>query len=138
MPAFVSPFALATVAALGVLGCVQLDGTGTSGGTSTSSGGASASSGGSSSDAGTTTAGQACLDTAAAYATAAKRCGGDYDAERTAFIADLANGDCNAVTIRNEAELRSQCIPSFGGISCADLKEQRFVPGCAEQIVRSR
>ena len=57
--------------------------------------------------AGTTIAGKACLDTATAYATAAQRCGGDYDAERAAFIRDLANGDCDSVSIRNETELRN-------------------------------
>lgn len=129
----VRPFSLATFAALAILGCIGQDGTGTSGGSS------SGTSGSSNADAGaTTTEGKACADTAAAYATAAQRCGSDYEAERKAFIRDLAGGDCDAVSIRNESELRSQCIPSFSRISCADLKNARFVPACAGQILRSR
>jgi hypothetical protein len=133
------PYALAWFTAFALLGCLPTEG----GGTSSSSGGTSGSSGstgdgGSSGDAGTTTAGKACLDTASAFATAAQRCGGDYDAERAAFIRDLANGDCDAVSIRNETELRSGCIPSFARISCSDLMQQRFAPSCAEQIIRSK
>lgn len=126
----------APLLSLSLLACLPLDNTGTSSGSASSSGGSSATADGG--EGGTTTAGIACLDTATAYATAAKRCGGDYDAERAAFIRDLANGDCNAVSIRNEAELRSQCIPSFSTISCADLTNQRFAPGCAEQIIRTK
>jgi len=123
--------------ALTLLACLPLDNTGSSSGSASSSGGSSGSAadGG---EAGTTTAGLACLDTATAFATAAKRCGGDYEAERAAFIRDLANGDCNSVSIRNESELRTQCIPSFRTISCADLTNQRFAPSCAEQIIRSQ
>ena len=140
MPA--SPVAVALLAgpvlALALIACLPLDNTGTSGGSASSTGGSS----GTTADGGeggtTTTAGLACLDTATAFATAAKRCGGDSDAERAAFIRDLANGDCNLVSIRNETELRSQCIPSFRTISCADLTNQRFAPSCAEQIIRSK
>lgn len=85
-----------------------------------------------------TAAAKACLDTATVYATSAKRCGGNYDAEYAAFIRDLANGDCNNVTIRNEAELRNQCFPALARIACNDLKEQRLAPSCAEQIVRNK
>lgn len=116
-----------------VAGCLPPPDDGTSGGTSGSSGAGAADGG----DSGLTRAGQACNDLATAYATAAKRCGGDYDSERTAFIRDLANGDCNSVSIRSYSEL-AKCIPTFGSISCSDLKEQRFAPDCAEQIVRSR
>ena len=127
MPA--SPLALA------LLGCLPLDNTGTSSGSASSTGGSTSTDAG---DGGTTVAGKACLDTATAFATAAQRCGGDYAAERAAFIRDLANGDCDAVSIRNETELRGQCIPSFSTISCADLTQQRFAPSCAEQIIRSK
>lgn len=127
------PLTLATFAALAILGCIEQPGTGTSGGSSSSSSGSSDADGGA-----TTAAGKACLDLAAAIATAAQRCGGDYDAERTAFIRNLAGGDCDSVTIRNESELRSLCLPSFSRISCADLTNARFVPGCAEQIIRNR
>ncbi|MDB4933889.1 MAG: hypothetical protein JWP87_861 [Labilithrix sp.] len=137
MTSSASPYALALFTAFALIGCLP---TGQDG-TSSSSGGSSGSSGSSGdggAEGGTTTAGQACLDTATAFATAAKRCGGDYDAERTAFIKDLANGDCNSVSIRNEAELRNQCIPSFASISCSDLTQQRFAPSCAEQIIRDK
>ena len=138
MPVSPVTIALCVGLALGVvpLACLPLDNTGSSSGSASSSGGSSGSADGG--EAGATTAGIACQDTAAAYATAAQRCGGNYDAERKAFINDLANGDCNAVSIRNETELRSQCIPSFSTISCADLTNQRFAPSCAEQIIRAK
>lgn len=135
MRTLLTPFGFATFAALGILGCIPTtDQTSSSGGTSASSGG-TADSG---ADGGVSAAGQACLDTADAYAAAAMRCGGDPVAERKAFINDLANGDCDSVSIRNEAELRSGCIPSFTTIGCDDLKNQRFAPSCAEQIIRSK
>ncbi len=136
MRTLLTPLAFATFAALGILGCLPTTDTGTSGdtsGTSGSSGGA-ADSGAD----GNTTAGQACLDEADAYSAAAARCGGNQAAEKKAFINDLANGDCNSVSIRNEAELRSGCIPSFSTISCDDLTNMRFAPECAEQIIRSK
>lgn len=131
-PAAVVALLAVPALALAMLACIPLDDPGTS-----------SSSGGSSTDAGDggeagTLAGKACLDTATAYATAAQRCGGNFDIERTAFIRDLANGDCDSVTIRNETELRTQCIPSFDRISCADLTQQRFPPSCAEQIIRTK
>lgn len=122
------PFALATFSALVLIGCLPTDGKGTS----SSSGGTTVDGG----DGGATIYGQACLDTADAFAKAAMRCGGDYAAEHAAFIKDLAGGDCNAVTIRNVAELRNRCFPSLATISCTDLMQQRFDPSCAEQIVK--
>jgi hypothetical protein len=115
------------------LGCAPQDGTGSSG----SSGSSSGTSGGGDSGA-TTLAGKACLDTADAFAKAQARCGGDYTAARNATIRDLANGDCDSVTIRNETELRTKCFPALASISCADLVNQRFSPSCAEQIIRSK
>jgi hypothetical protein len=108
-------------------------------GTGKSSGNTASSTGGTTGDGGTTTpAGQACLDTADAFAKAAQRCGADYTAQRNATIRDLANGDCESVTIRNEQELRTLCFPSLASISCADLANQRFAPSCAEQIIRTK
>lgn len=125
------PLALAGFAALAVLGCAPQDGTGSSSGTSGSSG--------SSRDSGVvTTAGKACVDTATAFATAAKRCGGNFDAEYAAFIRSTAGGDCDSTSIRNESELRRQCLPSLGRITCDALKNQRLDPSCAEQIIRLR
>ena len=136
----VRPFALFYVAplasfvAVALIGCAPQDGTGTSGGTS----GASGTSGATGDASALTTAGKACLDTASAFATAAKRCGGNYDAEYAAFVRDLANGDCNSVSIRNEVELRTKCFSALARIPCNDLKENRLDPTCAEQIVRSK
>ena len=127
--------ALFIAAALALSGCVPVDGTGTSssGSTASSTGGAADGGGDGSTQ---TRAGKACEDFATTYATAAQRCGGNYAAERAAFIRDLAGGDCNSVSIRNETELRSMCFPSFGTIPCADLMNSRFAPACAEQVVR--
>jgi hypothetical protein len=119
---------------LAPLACLPLDNTGSSSGSASSSGAAPVDGG----EAGTTTAGIACQDMATAFATAAQRCGGNYAAERTAFISDFANGDCNSVSIRNEAELRSGCIPSFSVIACDAFSNQRFDPTCAEQLIRSK
>lgn len=101
----------------------------------------SSSSGGSVADAGAdgakvTASAQACLDTADAFAKAQARCGEDYEASRKAVVRNLANGDCDTVSIRNETELRSRCFPSLMTISCADLTNQRFSPSCAGQILQ--
>jgi hypothetical protein len=124
--------ATAALAATLMTGCLPQDGTGTS-----SSSTSSSSSGGTTDASTSTLAGKACLDTADAFATAAKRCGGNYDTEYAAFIRDLAGGNCNDVSIRNETELRTQCLPSFQVIACDALANQRFAPSCAEQIIRS-
>lgn len=128
-----TPYGFATFAALGILGCLPTTDQSSSSGSTASSSGTTTSA-----DGGVSAAGQACLDTADAFAAAAMRCGGDPVAEKKAFITDLANGDCNSVSIRNEAELRSGCIPSFSTISCTDLTQQRFAPSCAEQLIRSK
>lgn len=120
---------LPLVGALLLSSCAPQDGTGT---TSSSSSGTAADSGAK------TPAGQACLDTADAFAKAQRRCGADYTASRSSVIRDLANGDCETVTIRNERELRTQCFPSLARISCGDLQNQRVDPSCAEQIIRSK
>ncbi len=106
--------------------------------------GTSGGSSGSNSDAGkdgtpaTTAAGKACLDMAQAYAQVGARCGDTYEGAGTKFVNTLAGGDCNSVSIRNEAELRNQCIPSFASLSCSDYVNGRFAPACAEQIIRSK
>jgi hypothetical protein len=132
--ASVARFVVLTLfASVALVGCITTDGTGTSSGTSASSSGSSTADSGA-----TTAAGKACLDTADAYATAAARCGGTYAAEHTAFIQNLAGGDCNSVSIRNETELRTQCFPSLTRIPCADLTNNRVDPSCAEQIIRTK
>jgi hypothetical protein len=136
MRTLLTPFGFATFAALGILGCIPTtDQTSSSSGTTASSSGGTADSG---ADGGVTQAGQACLDLADAYAGAVMRCGGDPVAEKKSLIENLANGDCNSVAIRDEAQLRSGCLPSFATISCDDLTNQRFDPTCAEQLIRSK
>jgi len=122
-----------TLGAIFQVACID-DGTGT--GTRSSSGSTAADGGNASTS---TAAGRACLDTADAFAKAQVRCsGGDLTAARTAFIRTLANGDCETVTIRNERELRTGCIPVLATISCDALTNQRFPPACAGQIVSEK
>lgn len=139
------PFTLATMTAIAILGCAPQDGSGGTSGSSGTSGstgtsgtteGACTSASVSDAGAGATLFGRACLDTALAFAQAAQRCGGNCEAERTAVIRELAGGDCNSVSIRNEAELRTRCFPSLTRISCEALKNQRFDPSCAGQIIK--
>lgn len=127
-----APLVLASSVACAVIGCAPQDGTGTSGGTSRGDGGSGDGA------APMTAAGKACVDMATVFATSAKRCGGNYDAEYAAFVRDIAGGDCNSVSIRNEVELRNQCFTALSRITCVDLKENRFAPSCAEQIIRSK
>lgn len=118
-------------AALVTVGCIPVDGGG--GGGSGNSGGGGDPDGG---DGGATTAaGRACLDTADAYAQVSARCGDDYAASRTRFIRELAGGDCESVSIRNERELRGGCFPSLARITCSDFLNGRLDPTCAEQIL---
>jgi len=118
-------------------GCLPGPDDGTSGGTSGTSGSSGSSGSSDGGDGSTITrAGQACLDMASAYATVGARCGDTYEASRTKFIAQLADGDCNKVSIRNETELRNQCLPTFSSLSCTNWREGRFAPSCAEQIIR--
>lgn len=123
---------LPILGALLLSSCAPQDGTGKTSASSSGTSGTAADSGAK------TPAGQACLDTADAFARAKQRCGGDYTAERNNLIRDLANGDCESVTIRNERELRTQCFASLTRISCSDLQNQRVDPSCAEQIIRSK
>jgi len=84
----------------------------------------------------TTAEGLACQDTANVYGNTAVRCGAtSATAARDKFIKDVAKGDCDSVTIRNERELRATCLPSLSRIPCADFLNARPDPNCAEQIV---
>jgi hypothetical protein len=122
---------LPALAALLQVGCIDAQ--------NTSSSSASSSSGATADGGAATAAGKACLDTADAFAKAQVRCGAiDYAAARAAVIRDLANGDCESVTIRKESELRAGCLPALATLSCANLANQRFPPACAEQIVRAK
>ena len=127
---------LPTIGAVLQVACITTDGTGTSSSSSTSSG----STGTAATDSGVATAaGKACVDTADAFAKAQVRCGAtDYAAAKAAVIRDLANGDCDSVTILDEAQLRARCLPALATISCADLANQQFPPACAGQIIRAK
>jgi hypothetical protein len=81
---------------------------------------------------------QACLDMADAVGKAAERCGQDYAANRSAFIQNAVKGDCaNTVSVRDEASLRSTCIPYFGTVSCADLLAGKVDDTCKAQLVHT-
>lgn len=125
---------LPTIGAVLQVACID-DGTGRSS-SSTSSG----STGTAATDSGVATAaGRACVDTADAFAKAQVRCGAtDYAAAKAAVIRDLANGDCDSVSILNEAQLRASCLPALAVIRCADLANQQFPPACAGQIIREK
>ena len=114
--------------------CITTDGSGTSSSTSSGSTGTAAT------DSGVATAaGKACIDTADAFAKAQVRCGAtDYAAAKAAVIRDLANGDCDSVTILDEAQLRRNCLPALATISCTALANQQFPPACAGQIIREK
>jgi hypothetical protein len=80
---------------------------------------------------------KACLDTCEAIARAAERCGGDYKTNYDAAVKSAANGDCKNVTsIRDEASLRSTCIPSLQTVLCADLAAGKLSSTCASQLLR--
>jgi hypothetical protein len=119
------------LAALATTSCVMTDADGST--SSSSSSGTVAVDSGDSSPA-VTAATQACLDEATAYATAAMRCGGDFNAEHQSFINDIAGGDCTKVSILDVNELETGCLPTFTTISCDDLMNARFDPTCANQI----
>ena len=125
---------LPTIGAVLQVACITTDGTGTSSSTSSGSTGTAAT------DSGVATAaGKACVDTADAFAKAQVRCGAtDYAAAKASVIRDLANGDCDSVTILNEAQLRANCLPALATISCAALANQQFPPACAGQIIREK
>jgi len=79
-----------------------------------------------------------CEELASAYARAAARCGvGTYEAARAQLITSAALGSCdNVVEVRDEESLRSRCVPSFGTLSCDDLRAGKLDPTCTEQLVR--
>lgn len=122
------PFFLVT---LGLAGCLPAPDSGSSSGKANDGGSDSATA-----KPATTRDGQACLDMAQAYAYVGERCGDTFEGAGTKFVNTLAGGDCNKVSIRNEAELRNQCIPSFASLSCSDYVNGRFAPSCAGQILQ--
>ena len=79
-----------------------------------------------------------CLDIADAIATAAARCGGDYQANYDAFISQVAGGSCNnIVQITNPTSFYDECLPWFCSASCADLQDANAFPSaCQMQLGR--
>jgi hypothetical protein len=80
----------------------------------------------------------ACIDTIEAFARTAERCGADYKTSYDLFLRRDAAGDCrNVRSIRDEATLRSQCIPFVESLSCSDLGSGKSDPSCAKQLQRT-
>jgi hypothetical protein len=80
---------------------------------------------------------QACIDTADAVAKAAQRCGQDYKRNYDEFIRVAAAGNCaNIVQVRDEASLRSTCLPSMTTIACEDLSAGKIDDACKGQLLR--
>jgi hypothetical protein len=82
---------------------------------------------------------QACEDTADALASAAQRCGQDYQANYDAFVATGAGGDCaNILSVRDEDGLYQECIPFLKSLSCEQLTSGNFTlpPSCVSQLMR--
>jgi hypothetical protein len=79
----------------------------------------------------------ACLDTIEAFARAAERCGDEYALTYDALLARNANGDCkNVRSIRDEAALRTTCLPFLKTQSCVDFRNGKLDPSCAAQLQR--
>jgi len=81
---------------------------------------------------------KACKTTLEAMARAAERCGADYKTTYDRLLVANAGGDCkNVRSIRDEAALRSACIPFIASLSCEDLAENKSDPSCARQLQRT-
>ena len=80
---------------------------------------------------------RACLDTLKALATAGERCGEEYPRVYDEQLAAIAGGDCKTVaSIRDEASLRAQCLPSLATAPCTAILAGTHDPSCAAQLVR--
>ncbi|WP_394833442.1 hypothetical protein LVJ94_43745 [Pendulispora rubella] len=77
---------------------------------------------------------KACTDLGEAFAKAYSRCTTlTYQEVYDLYIAEAGGPTCpKVVSIRDEGELRGQCIPWFGSVACADL--QTTHPSCKEQL----
>jgi hypothetical protein len=93
-------------------------------------------SGGTSGAAGATGNEQSCFDTIEAIARAGERCGESYQSGYDVLLKDLGGGDCKKVMIRDEASLRSTCLPSLKSAPCADLTAGKVDASCAKQLQR--
>ncbi len=82
---------------------------------------------------------ETCFDMADAIATAATRCGMDYQTNYDGFINAAANGDCgNILFVRDSAELYEDCIPWFCAATCEALQDPSQIPeACQDQLLRN-
>jgi len=80
---------------------------------------------------------KACEDTAAAVAKAAQRCGADYQMSYDQFT-NAIGGCANIVQVRDEASLRSTCIPSLSTISCTDFMNGNLDASCKSQLLKAK
>jgi hypothetical protein len=83
---------------------------------------------------------KACQDMAYAVAKAAQRaCGQDYQANYDAFVQTAANGSCqNIISVRDEAGLRSVCLPWLSTATCAQLAATTLFPAeCKTQLLHN-
>ena len=81
---------------------------------------------------------QACLDTTEALARAGERCGLEYRRLYDLQLQRIANGDCKNVTsIRDEAALRTTCLPSLATEACAKVVARDFDASCSTQLQRT-
>jgi hypothetical protein len=86
---------------------------------------------------------QTCADVVDALARANVRCAGDagadYASAYSTFLTQIAAGDCNnIVSIRDEIELCSQCLPSLTTIACADIASNNLPRTCNLQLERNQ
>lgn len=80
---------------------------------------------------------QACLDMVEALAKAAERCGQPYQQSYDEAVQAIANGDCkNIIQVRDEASLRSTCIPSLAQVTCSQLQTGMLDASCKSQLFR--
>ena len=83
---------------------------------------------------------KACEDTANAFAAAAQRaCGQSFQANYDAFVQSAANGSCaNILQVRDEASLRSVCLPWLSTATCTELSDATAMPAeCKGQLLHA-
>jgi hypothetical protein len=79
---------------------------------------------------------KACEDTVDAIAKVGARCGSTYEATK-AEVEKAAGGGCNNVQqIRDEASLRSTCLPWLATATCAQFSTS-LDPSCKSQLLKS-
>ncbi|UJR86100.1 hypothetical protein [Sandaracinus amylolyticus] len=82
----------------------------------------------------------ACNDTVQVFGDAIVRCGLDEGASRDDLerqiesTVTMTQGCERVVSIRDEAELREECLPALETVACADLSAGTLPPSCRAQI----